>query len=249
MGEQRHVSFVRWKGLVGDMHFKMFCVMVGAVFALCVAASAMPIPGSDNEIQNPGFEANWNSWERGAGLDMGQADGHGNAVYCKDPSKSLLLRQVVDESTNTLWDWDKHAKWIDLTAQILCEDLSSPSTSGVRFGIDWWSEEYNTVDDPGMLPAHQGPVWVTVYFADIPNYQPFTWVTVNPFDVNKTLFSEFQPRWVSVEAELIQGTGEVVWIDNLDLTSMCVPEPSAIFALITGLVGMSSASRLFRRRK
>jgi len=128
---------------------------------------------------------------------MGQADGHGNAVYCKDPLDNLLLRQVVDETTNPLWNSAKHAKVIDLTAQVLCEDLQSPATSGMQFRLDWWTEARNGINDPAQLPTPDGwSDWVTINFADIPNYQPFTWLTINPFNVNKTLFANFQPRWV-----------------------------------------------------
>ena len=236
------------------MHVKTLYVILGALVALSAATQAAPIPGSDNELLNWDFDHPavqqdpWSPWEHGSGLALGEVDGHGNAVFCKDPQANLLMRQVVDESENALWDWTKHAKWIDLTAEIMCVDMHVPTMSGVRFCLDYWFEDRNVINDPTQLPAPDGYTdWVPIYFADIPGYKPFTWYTVNPFDVNKAWFADFQPRWVSVEVELIQWPGEVVWIDNLELTAKCVPEPAAILALLTGIVGLG-AFRAFKRK-
>ena len=228
---------------------KTLLLLVG-VLVLASSAGAWVVPGSDNELVNGDFEHPndpWYQWQHGTGLGYGLADNHGTAVYCKDPGGNLLLRQIVDETYYSGWDQNGSAKWIDLSAEILCEDLSSPPASAVMFGIDWW---YTQDDDPPQDPP-DGEQWVTINFNDIAGYRPSEWFEVHPFNPttawNTTLFANFQPRWVSVECRLIQGPGETVWVDNFVLNAECVPEPSVLVAILSGLGGLG-ALRAFKRK-
>jgi len=229
-------------------------LFAAGVLVLCAAGRAVANSELVNELQNPGVEQGWQFWPcHGSGLLIGPANGHGNAVYCKDPGGDRLIRQVVDESQYPGWNPAYHAKWIDLSADILCMDLGGGPESAVKFRIDWWNENRNSINydvqRPKLMPPPDGvSEWVTIHFAhDVPRYKPFKWFRVHPFEWNRTLFERFQPRYVSVEVKLVQALGETVWVDNFEFYGKCVPEPSMLVALLTGLGGLGVVRR-FRRR-
>ncbi|MCL5103636.1 MAG: hypothetical protein M1133_05920 [Armatimonadetes bacterium] len=228
---------------------KTLVLIIAAMLVMSVAAVASPIPGSLNEIINGDFETgDWAPWEHGSdlGLDFLSNDPHGWVVSCKQPGGNLLLRQVVDESRNTLWNWTDHAKFIDLTADIMAIG-TPPVDSGVRFRLDWWDERYNSSNSVPTDPVSGYSDWVTIMFADIPGYRPDTWVTVNPFNNDGVIFKDFQPRWVSVEIELIQTPLEIVVVDNFILTSRCVPEPMSVMLGVLGLGAVGTFRRIRRK--
>ena len=149
---------------------RILLLFVAGSLALCAAPGAFANRVPFNELANGDFEQGEAFWRHfGNELAIGPADGHGDAVYCKYPDGDLLLRQVVDEKQFPGWDPDLNAKLIDLSAWVLCEDLSDGPTSAVEFQIDWW---YTQGDDPPQDPADGWSGWVTINFAQIPRYQP-----------------------------------------------------------------------------
>jgi len=223
------------------------CIAVATILAISGLGQAGVIPGSINEIINGGFEDDWASWEHGDGLSLSyRVFPSDRMVKCTSPLLDLTLRQVVDESTNPLWNSNYHAKIIDLTV-----DIWSDTTAvgyGVRFALDWWDEDSNLIDYPTQLGDPDGRSdWVTYYFSDMEGFEAEDWITVNPFNQNSTLFAKFQPRWVSVEVELLQPGLDHVGVDNFIMTSQCVPLPGTVLLLGSGLLGIIGFRRRFKK--
>ncbi len=220
------------------------------------AGSSRAVPLNDyNEIKNGDFETgDFSFWQHG--VDMAVApDGpvHGMAVTCKRTGGDLWVRQIVDDSLSPEWNPDYHTKLVDLMAWITWSGWE-PVDSTVSFRLDWWSERYNTVDDPRQLPFYVGPPpaqadsaagyfvsdWVTYRFTG----PAFEWVSVNPF--NQVLLP-IQPRWISVEVVYNQAAGEAVWLDDVVLTGRCVPEPTGLACLASALGALVTGLKLRRR--
>ncbi|MCL5103824.1 MAG: hypothetical protein M1133_06875 [Armatimonadetes bacterium] len=233
---------------------KTFVLFVAAMLALSMAAVGSPIPDSGNKLVNGDFETGVATpWTIGNGLQLfdrtSTGDGHGWAVFCISHELDLNLRQVADVTAGGLWDPLAHSMIVDLTADINLTNLKGtlPLNSGIRFGLDWWDESFNSSNTPPTAPV-SGNLWLDpIYFKDIPGYQAGSWVTVNPFNQDNTLFKNFQPRWVSVEIEFIQDPAEIVWVDNVILTSRCVPEPMSVMLGFLGLGSVGAFGR-FRRK-
>lgn len=216
------------------------------------AAFADPIPGCPNELDNGDFETGtWGLWEHGAGLALG-IDGptHNWGVFCKEPTQSLLLRQVVDDMRNPLWDPTKDWKMIDLMADIRCVwapgDPGHP-TSRISFRLDWWGTNWNDVEQGQLPPAEYYSNWITYSFTD-----NAIWRTVNPFANDIWVLRDatgklIQPRWISVEILIDQAPSEFVWVDNVILTSKCIPEPMSMVLGIMGLGSVAGLRRMFRK--
>ncbi|NLX12088.1 MAG: hypothetical protein GXY44_00330 [Phycisphaerales bacterium] len=224
-------------GVSGGIVFTLTLITIG-VFSM--PSQAEPILGSTNMVVNGGFDSEWDSWEYGSGLTFGYdygVDPVNRCVMCLVPMSDLLLRQVVDFRTNPLWNEDYHSMVIDLTVDIWVE--KAVAGYGITFWIDWWNEDKNSIDDPSLLGAPDGiSVGVTYMFTEIPGYVSKTWSTVNPFNQDIDLFADFQPRWVSVEAELIQPGGYGVGVDNFILTGQCIPEPATLSWLLLGSLAL-----------
>ncbi len=222
-----------------------FTLTLLAMFLSAMPAQALPILGSSNSVVNGGFGAEWDSWEHGSGLALAynyDVDPLDRFVVCEVPQSDLLLRQIVDVSPNPLWNDKYHSMIVDLMADIWVEN--AVAGYGITFWLDWWNEDKNSIDDPSLLGDPDGrSVGVTYMFADIPGYVSKTWLTVNPFNRDSTLFANFQPRWVSVEAELIQPGGYGVGVDNFILTTQCVPEPAALLLLVLGGLALPRRGR------
>lgn len=71
-----------------------------------------------------------------------------------------------------------------------------------------------------------------------------TWYTVN---VLGRIILPGQPRWLLVYVEFGQAPGEVVWVDNLILTSECIPEPASLMVVIVGLALAVGFGKLRRK--
>ncbi len=228
------------------------------LLTMTVSVFATPIPGSINELVNGGFQTGtWGPWEHGGGLHVDLVPGTNNqyAARCQNPNLSLLLRQVVDETKNPLWNWNMNQKMIDLTADIMCdwhEGTPGHPISKIGFRFDWWGPEWNGSQAPPTAPAQAYSDWKWFGFSENENG---IWNAVNPFvqdtqvlkwnygTVDQPIWGTFQPRWLSVEVLIDQKPGERVWVDNLNLTAKCIPEP---MSLVLGFMGLGSVVGLRR---
>lgn len=212
--------------------------VIAALFSL--PASALPL-NDYNEVQNPDFETgDLSSWQSGVDIIVApDGPSQGYSATCKAAGGDTWLRQIVDDSLSPEWNWDYHQKLVDLVAKITWTGWEPPD-SLISFRLDWWSEQYNSVNNPESLPYYLGPPpagpdpaagyfvtdWVSYSFLGIPGFE---WTVVNPFD--RILLPE-QPRWISVEVLFTQASGESVWLDDVMLTGRCIPEPSSLASLI-----------------
>jgi len=227
--------------------------------AACVIAAspvlALPLYDGNGELVNWDFgTGTLQGWQAGQDIEVSM-DGpdHQWAATCKSEEGDLWLRQVADDLRGE-WNPDYNMKLVDLTADIAWLGWDPQST--ISFRLDWWAETYNGIDDPSVLPYGLGAPWpsgdpaagyyvsdwVTYDFASIASGQ---WATVNPFN---QILLPIQPRWVSVEVLYNQGVAETVWLDNVILTGRCVPEPSALVALLGGLGSLVGAGWRARRK-
>ena len=233
--------------------FPQIWVSFGALVMLLffvVPAFSLPIPGSSNEVINPTFDNDWNAWEH-SGVGIVSEGNPGPSVQCILPADvPHTLRQVIDESTNPLWNPSFHSKIIDLTVDIMADsDIDLQNEAKVSFRLDYWGEDQNDVNDPNLLPSPLGySEWVPYQFTSFTNYQKNTWLTVNPFNRNSELFAIFQPRWVSLEISIEQSATDRVHLDNVILTSQCVPEPCTMLLLGTGLAGFVGYKKKSKKR-
>ena len=235
--------------------------LLTAVFILVLALSAaslwaLPLNGY-NELTNPGFSTgNLFGWQAGTDIAIAtDGPGHDFAATCKRPGGDLWLRQIVDDSASPGWIPTGTAKKLDLMAEITWSAWDA-QYAAVSFRLDWWDPIYNTVSDPTTLPHYFGAPpagsdpqvgyftgnWVTAPLAGTNEKQ---WVTVNPF--NQVLLP-VQPRWVSVEVKFTQPEGVSVWLDNLNLTGQCVPEPSGLLIMLTGAAPLALTLRRFMKK-
>lgn len=239
----------------------MIRCLFSCLIILCLTATgaawSTPLNGF-NELQNPAFDAgNLSGWQAGADIIAAEdGPGHGWAATCKSSGVDVWLRQIVDDSLNPYWNWDYDSKKIDLIADITWSGLVGSSSSGISFRLDWWDERWDNLADPTGLPYYLGPPpaasdpavgyyvneWVSYTFAGTPAGQ---WATVNPFS---QIELPIQPRWVSVEVSFQQAAGEAVWFDNAVLTAECVPEPSGVLAMLTGIVPLVWSRRYLKRK-
>jgi hypothetical protein len=230
----------------------VFLIAVTVLFAVSASVWATPIPGSINELLNWNFTDSpiigydgfgrpiygGGPWQVGQWIAV-EKDGinYGLAANCKndaDPT-GLWMFQIVDETTNPLWINGGTQKYVDLMADIRV--MGDHTDSTLTFQLGWWDTDYPiqpTVPIEGGLPVFPstGFQWsqaVECSFAD-----PGVWYTVNPFD--RILLPE-QPRWLVVLVGFDQASGETIWVDNVVLTSNCIPEP---MSLVLGIIGLGS---------
>lgn len=210
--------------------------VVGIFLLMCQSVLATPIPGSPNELVNGTFDNGLDGWEYTPGDIVAAVVGNpAPAAQCNRSLEGwgLRLRQVVDDSKNPLWDPNLHIKMIDLQADIAIL-VKDGATGGVRFRLDYWDESYNEQDEPPVTTDPGAGYFVTDW-VEYTSSQETWFTTVNPF--NQVLLP-IQPRWVSVEIEFLQPAGSFNLVDNIILTSKCVPEPGTLMLLASGLVGL-----------
>lgn len=211
-----------------------------SLIAFPIFVQATPIVGSTNEVINGDFEQgtvlnpppSWMVTDRQV-ITAGVGN-PGQSAQCFIPTGTGnwgdTMRQVVDESLNPLWNPLDDSKIIDLQADINT-NVNIP-INGIRFRLDFWSDAFNSVNDPTTLPAPTSVTdWVQYTGTDF-NADPTKWNTVNPFN---RLALDFQPRWASVEIQFMQpAPADIIRVDNVILTSECIPEPSTILLVACG---------------
>ena len=230
----------------------LLLVMAG-VLALSVAATASFIPGANNEVVNGEFEDGLLHWVYTEGEVAIQDYGHvGNSAQCDLNTVGWgdRLRQVIDDSTGNLWNPDWHAKTVDVEAWISI-DVKHNQEGGVRFRLDWWDETYNTWNEaPTTTKPEDG--YHTTDWVQYLRSEGYSWQFkyVNPFDrfeLRDPTGKRVQPRWISVEIEFLQPDNVINRVDSVVLTSKCVPEPSVLVAMMSGLGGLG-VLRVFKRK-
>ncbi len=232
---------------------------VVVVFGVSTPGWAWQIPGSINELANGNFEQilgydnnglpiyGPGPWVLGQWISV-EKDGdiHHMAADCKNDSapSGLWMYQIVDETTNPLWMEGGTQKYVDLVADIRV--MGDHTDSTVVFQLGWW----DTMLDPAPELQLSGgaPVFPTTGFhlsevVQIGFAEPSIWYTVNPFD--RVLLPD-QPRWMVVFVGFDQAEGETVWVDNLELTSKCIPEP---MSLVLGIMGLGSIAGFRKLRR
>lgn len=227
------------------MRLTRLFLLVGLLLVASVSAFASPIEGSPNEIVNGTFDDGLNGWIYAPGEVSAFVFGNpAPAVQCNHTIAGWgdRMRQVVDDSKNPLWNPNLHRKMIDLQVDIAVL-VKDNETGGVRFRLDYWDESYNSWE---QAPTTTDPL-LGYYVTDWVEYtsaQELWFTTKNPFD---RVVLPIQPRWVSVEIEFLQPAGVINMVDNVVLTSKCIPEPSVIASLAMGLMGFMGVGR-FRRK-
>jgi hypothetical protein len=216
---------------------------------MCQVAVATPIEVSPgvifNEITNGTFSDGLNGWEYVPGEVIPSVVG--NPAPAAQCNRSLegwgdRMRQVVDDTLNPLWNPNYHIKMIDLQADIAVL-VKDGATGGVRFRLDYWDESYNSWNvAPTTTDPAQG--YHVTDWKEYTSNQEFWFTTKNPFD---RIILPIQPRWISVEIEFLQPSGAINLVDNVILTSKCIPEPGAMASLVAGLMGLVGVTR-FRRK-
>jgi len=133
----------------------------------------------------------------------------------------------------------------------ICIEKKGSTVGGVRFRLDWWDESYNDRDEPPTEndPGYHVSDWVGYMTGknDL-GYKvvlPFQWHHVNPFN---QIVLPIQPRWISVEIEFWQPHNVINKVDNVVLTSKCVPEPSSFVALLLGIFSAAPVATRLRSK-
>jgi len=118
---------------------------------------------------------------------------------------------------------------VDPTVGTTTDTLSSDGgdiTAFANGNYHWTEWEYMTFDDASQT----ADTWVREW---------------NPF--NRMSIDDFQPRWMSVEVEWLQPYNYNIAIDNVRLTSQCVPEIPAVLLAPLGLAAFGVIRRKYAK--
>jgi len=229
----------------------MRLVYVAVVLLIAASAWASPIVGSSNELVNWNFENSpydGSPWVIGTSVAIQTADpAHSHGAKCINDTgySGLWIYQIVDETTNPLWLDNGTRKIVDLVSDIRV--MGDHTWSTVDFRLGWWDVNY--AEKPIVTTQGGLPVFPTTGFhwSDTVEYHfasAGVWYTVNPF--NQILLPE-QPRWLVVYVDYNQAPGEAIWVDNVILTSKCVPEPASAMAVLLGLTSLVGLAGIRRK--
>lgn len=210
-----------------------------ALFALGTAAYAQyDVPLLDNGCFEQGG-AGWEASEAvvfnaGTGVDV-----YGRSHIAYDPwpypipgdQPSGYLRQIIDNSKSPDWNPNLNHK-----IETLEFNLYTEGEGYVMVGFDWWDTDSST------KPSGPAPYWEIL---PTKYYSPNQWTRISvTYDWAGKPGPTQQPRWTSIEIYFYgcAGTGNEAGVDDIVVTSRCVPEPSSTMALggsLLGLVGFA----------
>lgn len=236
---------------------KLVCVVVAIAVGVLALQSAMAYrlfdPG--NELHNGDFETGEPGappvgWEANA-QEIAVAAGGGNPgqnVFCigptydpqtEEPAWGSRIRQLADESLvwvgdeqspNPYWNDVLRKKVLMLSLDISADLAGAQGPVGVRVRFDVWSMKWN---DPaynlGNLPAN--PI-------EGRDFHYTDWFVLDDLSAQwqaravKLYLPDTQPRFVSVEIEFMQPTGVQIFVDNVIMTGMCVPDVASLGDLV-----------------
>jgi hypothetical protein len=202
-------------------------VLFALLMLLAVSAYA-------NELDNACFIDGSVGWEwQGVAFNSGtQGDVFGRSHVAFDFAGSWL-RQICDNSKSPGWNPLLHQK--EITVYF---DLFTEGNTSVDLYIDWWDEApYNSQDTkPGGTSPHS-----TLVAQGMQSTIDWTYHTFTVLLPQQPRWSG--PRWVFNGVTELQGAA----VDTTCYTSVCVPEPSSIVALLSGCAGLGGL--ILRKRR
>ncbi|MBI2842580.1 MAG: PEP-CTERM sorting domain-containing protein [Armatimonadetes bacterium] len=210
-----------------------------AVLAGIILLATSGLAGVDfNELVNPSFEQGGEGWEFGGNVLFDAGFDRQHVAYDQaNQGEAGYLRQVIDNSTSPYWNPDYNHKIIDLSFWVF-----TSGTGSLQVGIDWWDNNDQERPRPGTPADHQ-------------EILPDRYVSEGQW-TQYTLTYDFQgkpgnnqPRWVSLEFYFngCTGTGNAAALDEIVFQSRCVPEPSSLIAMMSGVAGFAGFA--WRRRR
>jgi len=205
----------------------MLLCTLGILLLTLTPVQADPIPGSPNELLNPGFDDGIKDWGSDGDVKWFPDEG---AVGTNRYGKGTLF-QVVDDSKNPLWKDYYNCKIVDLTASV---KFGGDGKISLRLGYWNLKPENEPTGDPDVYTK-----WVTYEEEDFPDGK---FHEVNPFS---RITWNWQPKWIKLEVSFDADSDQKIEVDDLKLTAKCVPLPSSVLFLLSGLTGIG----LLRRQK
>lgn len=220
------------------------CVLLLAVFVavLAVGSSAFATTvDPNNEVDNWCFVDGDAGWEATENVDFnaGSGDVFGRPHVAIDPwpipGAAGSIRQIVDNARSPYWDPNLNHKIVNMEF-----DVYTTGDAYVVVGFDWW----DYMGDEKPSGAGQYGEMLPMQFASPDSWTRFSVV----FDWAGKPGQTQQPRWISVQFGFFgcSGTGHLAAVDDIVLTSRCVPEPSSLLAFSGSLLGLAGFA--LRRR-
>lgn len=209
-----------------------------ATLALLVAWIAVPVSGAP---VSPWADANQPNQTRYWGYDFDDnvlfpptvTAEDGNWDPGSDPVWSISgSGDIVSISDGRL---GIHAPGQPSSVHFRLDVPNEPNPSDIKyfwFSYDWYSDRDAPLNDAGTdIPGHV--VSPITYTENTGGNHVEGYVTIDP---------QPQEEWVSIR--LTAGIGETAWIDNLQVGSVCIPEPSVII-----LIGFGGIAGVFIRKR
>lgn len=214
---------------------RMAFLLLAGLFAL----SAPVFAGIDEPLLVNGcFGDGSAGWEYSENVIFGEFGGRPDTAYdpWPYPGASGYIRQVVDNSKSPFWDPNLNHK-----IEVLEFDLYTTGEGYVQIGFDWWDQYWGDTKPIGQAPFFE---ILPTQFTSVGQWTRYA----VEFDFYGKPGATWQPRWTSIEIYFFGCYGDnEAGIDDLVLTSRCVPEPSSMLALSGSLLGL--AGFVLRRRR
>ena len=221
-------------------------VTVALALGLASTAWALGEPWETyNEVANSCFIYQGSEWDHSANVRFNGNNtvpggelvfGRGHIAYDPNPpgtppgQPSGWLRQIVNDSLSPGWNPDLNMKFYRFTASVY-----TTGNAYIMFGVDWWNS--NSIPKPLPGTPADGDIWSG------PITSPYEWT-----QVTWEGYLPCQPKWVSVEVAFYgcSGTGQEAAVDEMAFYAKCVPEPSSILGLASGVLALAGFA--FRKR-